>query len=322
MTHPRTRPAPGSMASRTVPSDGATAGWTASATPSPARPGSRSSHRRSRCWTHPQRRPQETAWRSGGPAGTTQRRSWSTSASTPHRRDRELHLPARRWSVRPHRDRPGQHHVILTVTLVVNGESSQHPTGPVDHRFLVTAPHDERTRTCPRCSTAPGTCAYSSRTPPSTSKSPSPGPMPPTAAIPGSPVEGQEPCPARDGSSTAQWNDNAGSGWQESDLRRSAATYTIAEGLVVTIGVDDNLDAVRDSDYNDVVIVCRSFDRRHTPLHPVTNPHDFTVTRRFGAGSFEPTVKKSSPRPEPVHDPDGDRPPGRPKPPRPSKPPR
>ena len=92
---------------------------------------------------------------------------------------------------------------------------------------------------------------------------------------------------------------------------------------MVTIGVDDNLDAVRDSDYNDVVIMCRSLDRRHTPLHPVTNPHDFTVDekvwRRFIRTHREEVIPRD---PEPVHDPDGDRPPVRPKPPRPSKPPR
>ncbi|MEU1973449.1 hypothetical protein ABZ477_17475 [Microbacterium sp. NPDC019599] len=74
----------------------------------------------------------------------------------------------------------------------------------------------------------------------------------------------------------AEWDDNAGSGWQPSALRRSAA-YTLADGLVVTIGIDDNLEAVRDHDYDDVVIVARSLDPAHTPLHPLAPPLDFTV---------------------------------------------
>jgi len=75
---------------------------------------------------------------------------------------------------------------------------------------------------------------------------------------------------------SAEWNDNAGSGWQLSALRRSAA-YTLADGLTVTIGIDDNEEAVRDHDYDDVVILARSLDPAHTPLHPVTGPLDFTV---------------------------------------------
>jgi hypothetical protein len=73
-----------------------------------------------------------------------------------------------------------------------------------------------------------------------------------------------------------QWNDNAGSGWQPSDVRRTAE-YTISNGLVVTLGADDNFDAVRDHDYNDVVLACRSLDPATDP--PANDPPpDFTIT--------------------------------------------
>jgi hypothetical protein len=75
-----------------------------------------------------------------------------------------------------------------------------------------------------------------------------------------------------------EWNDNAGSGWQPSDVRRTAR-YTTAEGLVVDLGIDDNLPALRDGDFNDVVVSCRSDDPAHTPLHPVVIPYDFTVPK-------------------------------------------
>ena len=74
----------------------------------------------------------------------------------------------------------------------------------------------------------------------------------------------------------AEWNDNASSGWQPSALRRTAA-YTLADGLTVTIGIDDNADDVRDHDYNDVVVIATSLNPDHTPLHPVAAPLDFTV---------------------------------------------
>jgi hypothetical protein len=73
-----------------------------------------------------------------------------------------------------------------------------------------------------------------------------------------------------------QWNDNTGSGWQPSDVRKTAE-YTISDGLVVTLGADDNLDTVRDYDYNDVVLACRSMDPTIDP--PATDPPlDFTIT--------------------------------------------
>ena len=73
-----------------------------------------------------------------------------------------------------------------------------------------------------------------------------------------------------------EWNDNAGSGWQPSGVRKSAE-YTIQGGLVVTLGADDNVEALRDFDYNDVVVSCTSLDPTVNP--PATDPPlDFTIT--------------------------------------------
>ena len=75
-----------------------------------------------------------------------------------------------------------------------------------------------------------------------------------------------------------EWNDNAGSGWRPSDIRRTA-DYTIADGLVVFLGADDNYPALRDGDYNDMIVVCRNLDPSLQPLHPLTNPYDFSLPR-------------------------------------------
>ena len=73
-----------------------------------------------------------------------------------------------------------------------------------------------------------------------------------------------------------EWNDNAGAGWQPSGVRKSAE-YTIQGGLVVTLGADDNVEALRDFDYNDVVVSCTSLDLTVNP--PATDPPlDFTIT--------------------------------------------
>ncbi|GAA1980342.1 hypothetical protein [Microbacterium pumilum] len=98
-------------------------------------------------------------------------------------------------------------------------------------------------------------------------------------AYPGTPGGGPGPVSGARWTLHAEWNDNAGSGWQRSALRRSAA-YTLADGLTVTIGIDDNQEALRDYDYDDVVIVARSLDPAHTPLHPVAPPLDFTVPEK------------------------------------------
>src|SRR6266487_6103707 len=64
-------------------------------------------------------------------------------------------------------------------------------------------------------------------------------------AYPGIPGSGPGPVTGVEWILTMEWNDNAGSGWQPSDIKRSA-TYTIDDGLVVFLGADDNFPALRD----------------------------------------------------------------------------
>jgi hypothetical protein len=76
-----------------------------------------------------------------------------------------------------------------------------------------------------------------------------------------------------------EWNDNAGSGWLPSDVRRTVAQYTLADGLVVFLGADDNLPPLRDLDYNDLVLRCRSTDPAVNPWSGSPNLPDFSLPR-------------------------------------------
>jgi hypothetical protein len=74
-----------------------------------------------------------------------------------------------------------------------------------------------------------------------------------------------------------EWNDNAQSGWQPSDAKRTA-TYSLPDGLTVFIGADDNFEQHRDHDYNDMVLACTSLDPDHAP-YKGTTPYEFTIDR-------------------------------------------
>ena len=74
-----------------------------------------------------------------------------------------------------------------------------------------------------------------------------------------------------------EWNDGAGSDWPASDIRRSAS-YTISDGLVVTLGADDNLPSLRDLDYDDMIIVCKSLNPNINP-QPSSFAFDFTISK-------------------------------------------
>ena len=74
-----------------------------------------------------------------------------------------------------------------------------------------------------------------------------------------------------------EWNDNAGSGWQPSDIRRTAASYTLQEGLVTFLGADDNFEQFRDHDFNDLILRCRNLDAEINPRIPLFNMPDFTL---------------------------------------------
>ncbi|MDQ3756232.1 MAG: hypothetical protein M3394_00035 [Actinomycetota bacterium] len=78
-----------------------------------------------------------------------------------------------------------------------------------------------------------------------------------------------------------EWNDKESSGWQPSGVRRFP-TYTVDDALVITLGVDDNYEHLRDGDFDDLVVTCKSLNPQHAPLHPINNPYDFTLPRRKG----------------------------------------
>ena len=74
-----------------------------------------------------------------------------------------------------------------------------------------------------------------------------------------------------------QWNDNAGSGWQQSDARMVGIEATLQRGLIKFIGIDDNLPEFRDGDYNDLVVECLYLDPLSTNS-TLQSPPDFSYT--------------------------------------------
>lgn len=81
---------------------------------------------------------------------------------------------------------------------------------------------------------------------------------------------------------TMEWNDNVSSGWQPSRVIRSPVTFTVEEGLVVILGVDDNWVQVADGDFNDVQLRCQNIDPELTPWHPYRRTMDFSLPRKKG----------------------------------------
>lgn len=93
-----------------------------------------------------------------------------------------------------------------------------------------------------------------------------------------------------------EWNDNAGSGWQPSDIRRTDAAYTLQNGLVVFLGADDNFEQLRDHDFNDVVLRCRNIDPQLNPWYPFANPYDFTLPEDVRQKERKPKDRIRPPR--------------------------
>lgn len=74
---------------------------------------------------------------------------------------------------------------------------------------------------------------------------------------------------------TMEWNDNVNPAWSPSDIRRSAS-YSLEKGMLVFLGADDNVPALRDHDYDDFIVLCRYLDPAVNPP-PTPNPFDFTI---------------------------------------------
>lgn len=77
-----------------------------------------------------------------------------------------------------------------------------------------------------------------------------------------------------------EWNDEAGSGWQPSRVRRDSFVFTVEDGLTVLLGVDDNLVELADGDFNDVVLRCQNIDPSVIPWHPYRRTLDFSLQKR------------------------------------------
>jgi hypothetical protein len=93
-----------------------------------------------------------------------------------------------------------------------------------------------------------------------------------------------------------EWNDNAGSDWQESAVRRTGAAYTLQDGLIVFLGADDNFPSRRDGDFNDVVLRCRNLDPQLNPWDPFANPYDFTLPKDVRQEGCKPDYSRKPPR--------------------------
>jgi hypothetical protein len=67
--------------------------------------------------------------------------------------------------------------------------------------------------------------------------------------------------------------------WRQSALRRKAATFTNADGLVVIVGGDDSPPGTPNPDYDDLIVVLHAEDPALDP-GPWSNPYDFTLPIR------------------------------------------
>lgn len=77
-----------------------------------------------------------------------------------------------------------------------------------------------------------------------------------------------------------EWKDNAGSGWQPSDIRRSPS-FAIHEGFVIRLEADDNTAKAQDFDYDDMILICKSLDPTINPNPGSGYPFDFTISKNM-----------------------------------------
>ena len=81
-----------------------------------------------------------------------------------------------------------------------------------------------------------------------------------------------------------EWNDNVGSGSQPSRIRRQPVAFTVQDGLVVGLGVDDNWPHLADGDFDDIVLRCQNVDPELIPWHPYVQRIDFSLPKRGEKG--------------------------------------
>ena len=79
-----------------------------------------------------------------------------------------------------------------------------------------------------------------------------------------------------------EWSSDNGVTWHDSEIRRKDEV-TAADGLVVTLGADDNLPNLRDHDFNDLVVFLKCLDPDVNPPQPASR-YDFTIPREWVTG--------------------------------------
>jgi hypothetical protein len=65
--------------------------------------------------------------------------------------------------------------------------------------------------------------------------------------------------------------------WQPSALQRSNATFSSADGLIVTVGGDDNPPGTPDPNFDDMILVLEYKNPTVNPPEGWQNPYDFTI---------------------------------------------
>jgi hypothetical protein len=77
-----------------------------------------------------------------------------------------------------------------------------------------------------------------------------------------------------------EWSGDGGATWHPSAIRRTMAV-TDADGIVITLGADDNEPAARDGDFNDLVAVFTYLDPSVNPVGPPGGGFDFSIPEEW-----------------------------------------
>jgi|GEM_PF-4886832 len=90
-----------------------------------------------------------------------------------------------------------------------------------------------------------------------------------------------------------EWYDAASATWKPS-VMRTVSGYSMNEGLTKKIFSDDATAAIRDNDFNDLVIYCRNLDPALAPYAGQENPYDFSYPKK----SKRKPIRKKRPVPQ------------------------
>lgn len=73
-----------------------------------------------------------------------------------------------------------------------------------------------------------------------------------------------------------EWSSDGGTNWFPSRMRRTPSV-TAADGLIVTLGADDNTQELGDGDFNDLVAQFVYLNREINPVGPGPSSYSFTA---------------------------------------------